>query len=110
MLKMKFIAAAVMLTAVLVQAQESPLVIRLVRHGQPGVGDTDFTPEDKAAWIVLGLTALGRKQAETLGKTVGKELRSWQADSIVIEGESGSVSCGSLFDQCGFIFLFCGTG
>jgi len=97
MLKMKFIAAAVMLTAVLVQAQESPLVIRLVRHGQPGVNGTVFTPADKAAWSVLGLTPLGRRQAEQTGQYLKKENVKWTkvfASPQERASETANIICG----------------
>ena len=56
---------------------EGFLRVRLVRHGQPGVAGTDFTPADKAAWTVLGLTPLGRKQAETTGAFLKQEGVKW---------------------------------
>ncbi len=99
MLKMKFIAAAVLLTAALLQAQDPALVIRFVRHGQPGVKGTDFTPADKAAWITLGLTPLGRKQAETTGQFLKKENIPWKkvmASPQERAAETANIICGIL--------------
>ena len=97
MLKMKIIAAALLLTAVLLQAQDSPLTIRFVRHGQPGVTGTDYTPADKASWIVLGLTPLGRKQAELTGQSLKKENAGWTkvfASPQERASETANIICG----------------
>ena len=37
--------------SLLAQDKQNFLRVRMVRHGQPGVAGTDFTPEDKAAYI-----------------------------------------------------------
>ena len=55
-----------------------PLTVRMVRHGQPGVAGTVFRQEDKAQWIHLGLTPLGRKQAEMTGTWLKEEGIAWQ--------------------------------
>ena len=65
--------AVLLLAAMFLSAAEEPLVIRFVRHGQLGVEGTEFTPADKSAWIGLGLTPQGRKQAEVTGRFLKKE-------------------------------------
>ena len=61
-----------LLAALLLAAQEQTLIVRMVRHGQPGIQGTDFTPADKQTWIGLGLTPLGRRQAEVTGQFLKK--------------------------------------
>ena len=92
----KMVLLLVLLSAML-PAQEKPLIIRMVRHGQPGVGGTDFTPEQKKAWIRLGLTPLGRSQADTTGKYLKKEGVKW--DQVIASpqeraSETADIICG----------------
>ena len=92
----KMVLLLVLLSAML-PAQEKPLIIRMVRHGQPGVGGTDFTPEQKKAWIRLGLTPLGRSQAETTGKYLKKEGVQWSqviASPQERASETADIICG----------------
>lgn len=99
MMLKKLSVLLILLTVSLLSAQEQPLTVRFVRHGQPGVGGTDFTPEDKAAWIVLGLTQLGRKQAEVTGQFLKKEGSEWSlvfASPQERASETADIICGIL--------------
>ncbi len=80
------------------QDKEYFLRVRMVRHGQPGVAGTDFTPEDKAAWSVLGLTPLGRKQVETTGAFMKKEGVKWRVIASPQEraAETADIICSHL--------------
>ncbi|MBO4633593.1 MAG: histidine phosphatase family protein [Lentisphaeria bacterium] len=97
MKKMLFVLS--LLGTILLSAQDQPLIVRLVRHGQPGVKGTDFTPADKKNWIVLGLTPLGRKQAETTGRFLKKEGIQWSriiASPQERASETADIICGIL--------------
>ena len=75
---MKHLVIMISLWAVLAAFGEEPfLMVRMIRHGQPGVAGTIFTEADKASWSVLGLTPLGRKQAELTGSFLKKEGIQW---------------------------------
>ena len=65
----------------LLSGTEDFVIIRLVRHGQPGVKGTVFTEKDKASWIRLGLTPMGREQARITGEFLKKEGRNY---SVII--------------------------
>ncbi|MBR2906086.1 MAG: hypothetical protein IKC08_09330, partial [Lentisphaeria bacterium] len=64
MKKLLLILAALFSATVILSAADDFVIIRMVRHGQPGVKGTEFTPEMKAGWIRLGLTPLGIRQAQ----------------------------------------------
>lgn len=88
-----------LLGTLLLSGGEEPLVIRFVRHGQPGVRGTDFTPADKAAWIKLGLTPMGRQQAERTGQFLKKEGIEWRtviASPQERASETADIICGIL--------------
>ena len=88
-----------LLAAMLLAAQEQTLIVRMVRHGQPGVQGTDFTPADKQKWIGLGLTPLGRKQAEVTGQFLKKEGIQWEkviASPQERASETADIICGIL--------------
>ena len=79
------------------------LRVRMVRHGQPGVAGTDFTPADKAAWTILGLTPLGRKQAETTGAFLKQEGVKWHrviASPQERAAETADIICSFLDTTC----------
>ena len=65
----------------LLSGAEDFVIVRLVRHGQPGVKGTVFTEKDKASWIRLGLTPMGREQARITGEFLKKEGRNY---SVII--------------------------
>ena len=73
-MKKLFLILAVLFSAtVFLSAADDFIIIRMVRHGQPGVGGTLFTPEMKSSWIRLGLTPLGIRQAQITGEFLKKE-------------------------------------
>ena len=96
---MKIIAVIGLLAAMFLSAAEKPQVVRLVRHGQPGVEGSDFTPADRKAWISLGLTPLGRKQAELTGQYLKKENVQWKkviASPQERAAETADIICGCI--------------
>lgn len=83
----------------LLAAQEQTIIVRMVRHGQPGIRGTDFTPADKQNWIGLGLTPLGRRQAEVTGRFLKKEGIQWEkviASPQERASETADIICGIL--------------
>lgn len=83
----------------LLAAQEQTIIVRMVRHGQPGIQGTDFSPADKQKWIGLGLTPLGRRQAEVTGRFLKKEGIQWE--KIIVSpqeraSETADIICGIL--------------
>ena len=77
-MKKLFLILAVLFSAtVFLSAADDFIIIRMVRHGQPGVGGTLFTPEMKSSWIRLGLTPLGIRQAQITGEYLKKEGRNY---------------------------------
>ena len=95
----KIVIVLSLLAAMLLAAQDQPLIVRMVRHGQPGVRGTDFTPADKQNWIGLGLTPLGRRQAEITGRFLKKEGIPWKkviASPQERASETADIICGIL--------------
>ena len=77
MKKLFLILAGLFSATVILSAADEGIIIRMVRHGQPGVRGTEFTPEMKKNWIRLGLTPLGIRQAQITGEYLKKEGRKY---------------------------------
>ena len=96
----KILSALFLLAAILLPAQDQPLVVRMVRHGQPGVKKTDSTAAGKKKnWMAMGLTPLGCKQAEITGQFLKKEGVQWSrviASPQMRASETADIICGIL--------------
>ena len=98
-MKKLFLILAVLFSAtVFLSAADDFIIIRMVRHGQPGVGGTLFTPEMKSSWIRLGLTPLGIRQAQITGEYLKKEGRNYTVIASPQEraSETADIICGIL--------------
>ena len=98
MKKYRFLLALILFSGIALHAEEDFVIFRLVRHGQPGMRGTVFTPEQKAAWIGLGLTPLGVKQAQLTGEFLKKEGRNYKVIASPQEraSETADIICGIL--------------
>ena len=98
MKKLLLILAALFSATVILSAADDFVIIRMVRHGQPGVKGTEFTPEMKAGWIRLGLTPLGIRQAQITGEYLKKEGRTYTVIASPQEraSETANIICSIL--------------
>ena len=98
MKKYRFLLVLILFSGMGLFSEEDFVIFRLVRHGQPGMRGTVFTPEQKAAWIGLGLTPLGVKQAQMTGEFLKKEGRNYKVIASPQEraSETADIICGIL--------------
>lgn len=92
------LSGLLLLTGILLFAAEDFVIIRMVRHGQPGMRGLDFTPEMKKSWIGLGLTKTGIKQSRITGEFLKKEGRKYIVVASPQEraAETANIICGVL--------------